>query len=288
MTACAEIEQEVSITHYGKYASGESRLSVNWGYKAVLRSRSSVTAVICIYTPQEGFVLAADGLRIRAADKEFVEEEHAQKVFKLASKSGVLAYGCVGSTFPADNGKTDFRFYEEVKRAASHLPQKLSFENYIMGILYGIHQALMTKASVSLTHLINSFDDGACLFSVLFAGYFDTRPMRATIEIVRQGQEFVPCLVDLQQAPPNFWIHSGSDVVTEIFKPRLKEPHTIKEAMILARDYIQLCKDRRGTDPTCETIGGHIHIAKVTPDKGFGWMIRPKRPKARSGRKTRP
>jgi len=53
---------------------------------------------------------------------------------------------------------------------------------------------------------------------------------------------------------------------------------TISQASKIARDYIRACKSpvgRKIDRNICFSIGGHIHVAKITPSEGFQWIVRP-------------
>jgi hypothetical protein len=51
---------------------------------------------------------------------------------------------------------------------------------------------------------------------------------------------------------------------------------TLPQSAEIAMDYIRACDSDLGRklDPICKTIGGHIHVAQITP-KGFQWIIPP-------------
>jgi|GEM_PF-4054198 len=242
-----------------------------------------MTAVVCIYTPR-GFVIAADGLRLKAIDGR-VADEFTQKVFELPTTYGAIAYGCAGATLTPD-GEKEFSFYAEVARTASRLPEMPTFDSFIHAILDGVYRAFtdfVTESQGSLDNLLRSQREGDRLFGVVIAGYFKEQPMRGVIEIIKQGRAFVPNVKDLAPARSEFYMHSGSNEALEIVrcKPGFQRPFTLREAMVQGRDYIQFCKDRRGSDPECACIGGHIHVAAITPT-GFRWMIPPKKPTAQS------
>jgi len=52
----------------------------------------------------------------------------------------------------------------------------------------------------------------------------------------------------------------------------------LAEAIELARNYIAACASQEGRiiDPEqCMAIGGHIQVAKITPQEGFAWVTPP-------------
>lgn len=126
---------------------------------------------------------------------------------------------------------------------------------------------------------------------ISFAGYFGTDP----------------CLVDLKFLPrPHF-----TDSLYEFSEPYLRQGHPMVSgppiiwdlisqrdpkfaqyfvqydkpvrSMSLreAADYAKGCIDAfsspfaRELDPSCEAIGGHVHVATITPLTGFQWITAP-------------
>ena len=55
-------------------------------------------------------------------------------------------------------------------------------------------------------------------------------------------------------------------------------PVTLLDSIEAARNYIAACSDPTALEidaKTCENIGGHIHIAAITPENGFYWVDPP-------------
>jgi hypothetical protein len=51
----------------------------------------------------------------------------------------------------------------------------------------------------------------------------------------------------------------------------------LQEAACYAKGYIDAFASPLALtlDPSCEAIGGHVHVATVTPGDGFQWVVRP-------------
>jgi hypothetical protein len=57
-----------------------------------------------------------------------------------------------------------------------------------------------------------------------------------------------------------------------------KHETSLQGAAYFAKGYIEACSSPLALkfDPTCEELGGHIHVATITPQDGFRWVIPPK------------
>ncbi len=55
------------------------------------------------------------------------------------------------------------------------------------------------------------------------------------------------------------------------------EPLSLLEAQGVATTCIKACDDPAALniDPTCNTVGGHLHIATITLEEGFRWIVPP-------------
>jgi len=80
-----------------------------------------------------------------------------------------------------------------------------------------------------------------------------------------------PTIDALCEAPDNFAIFSGSDVILQQFQP-MEAPESLEEAGELIRRYIQVCIDNRNKYADCATFGGRVQVATVTKDK-FEWIV---------------
>ena len=64
--------------------------------------------------------------------------------------------------------------------------------------------------------------------------------------------------------------------------PQINAPEnvTLSEVADIARKYILACSDPASMkldNKHCAGIGGHIHMAKITPEEGFEWIVPPKK-----------
>lgn len=59
---------------------------------------------------------------------------------------------------------------------------------------------------------------------------------------------------------------------------QMSVPQSLADAVEAARSYISSCSDPESLaiEPeVCAKIGGHVHVATITPDAGFQWAIPP-------------
>ncbi len=250
-------------------------------YRASLSSRFMATAIVSAYTP-EGFVIGADGLRREGRTRNPVSET-ATKIFSIEDDDKILAHAWAGATNLFNlEGKSFFDVLRESAKVGKILasPHIDGFAEYVGLFMDTVHQRLLSaNTGDRLSGDLNLFPKGEEVARVLFVGYFNGIPYRAQSAIVHRDYVLIgPRLSEFRQAPVDFNVFSGSAVMLEKFKPRLTDaPNTLSQAATLVRDYIQTCIDNQH-DRECEDIGGHIHIAAVTP-KHFEWITAPiKRP----------
>jgi len=238
-----------------------------------------MTAIVSAYTPQ-GFVIAADGLRRGSAG--CVISNTARKIFQVERGQLSLAFAWTGATsLYASNGEVIFDFIEQSKSAIDALMNVQMDEvcgpfRYVSAFLNTMYESFERCNGGST---LSGETDGLPreeIARAVFVGYSYGVPYRAKVSFPRQGCAVLkPCLMELIQSPYDFDTFSGSIATNALFAPRLKyAPASIETAAALVRDYVQLCIDNPTHDEECEKIGGHIHIAAVTPE-GFQWLIPP-------------
>jgi hypothetical protein len=228
------------------------------------------TGIVTMYVPPHGFVVAADGLR-RDATREVISTS-AQKIFPIVSKNSVLAYAWTGNTnLLFGDGRASINLIEESARIGGALTAD-TWDAYVRKFADAIYKKLR----------------GVPVFlkeaeaRVLLIGYFHGYPVRAQIFFKCPERFFKePYLRELLEGElvqSDFLVFSGSDVILEQMKPYLTtiELESLQDAAELSRDYLQRCIDRQDQVEAeiRGTIGGHIHIAEITPE-GFRWNVAP-------------
>jgi len=234
------------------------------------------TAIVSVYT-SEGFVIGADGLRRDALTGSIVSDK-ARKIFFAQANKTALSYAWAGATnLCGPDGTTLFNFLEESVAVAKAFASGHagSLVDYVQRFVRTVYERLLVaNGGEEFGGDLQFLPKGDELTRVLFVGYFDGAPYRMESAILHEqhklaGLRFSEPII----APVDFKVFSGSATMLRRFGPRLNDaPNTLLEATVLTRDYIQSCKDNQGTDLECRDIGGHIHIASVTPIEGFKWV----------------
>jgi hypothetical protein len=136
-------------------------------------------------------------------------------------------------------------------------------------------------------------EEPALVACLIIAGYYEKEPSWIAIRFPHIKQTLLepePRSMSLTKGyrPPVVY---GSQIVAErIFDtvdpafakyrvPRVNDAEnvTLAEVAEAAPNYVRACTDPEAMkiDPICDSIGGHVHIAKVTPQNGFEWIEPP-------------
>ena len=108
----------------------------------------------------------------------------------------------------------------------------------------------------------------------MFVGYHREQPfLLQTAFSVLSGYLQPPQLTQLVEAPNDFCIASGSQVVWDELKQEVCKPETLAEGVILVQEYVNRCI-KNDTDPYCANIGGRVQVATIT-NSGFSWVTPP-------------
>ena len=224
-----------------------------------------------------GFAIAADGRQrwehapTRDRSTREAESNTVQKVFEIAGKQAVLAYVVRGHVANRDRS---FDLGVELKNQIALLRDK-HFRNC---------RQFLEALSVKLERYIETAkEDGRieeyAAAELSFVGYFDGEPCWIDIQFrpfrdPMTGSHWAAASRDLY---PGLCIASGSQLVREMISqgdPRFAQfwkpfegELSLQEAADFARGYIEACCSplARELDPDCSGIGGHIHVATVSP-----------------------
>lgn len=248
-----------------------------------------MTAIASIYT-QSGFILAADGRQrwghkpTRNSAVAQKETDCAQKIFRAKSRDIELGYVIVGD---AANLERSFDFAAELRSQVKAL-RRARFSNcrdYVSTLMMNLEPIVeRLKRSGELDVYPETY--------LHFAGYFNTNPCVIDVDFHRyHGRSGLlhdlNCSEDL--APGRCFvrgsllvghlINAGNPMLARYTKP-LSQNMSLTEASAFAKGYIEACSSTLAMeiDPEIDwKIGGHIHIASLTPTNGFQWVVPPKR-----------
>jgi hypothetical protein len=236
-----------------------------------------MTAIACAYTP-EGFVIAADGLRVDPNTGRDVTTI-AQKIFPVAHVDFHGAYAWAGATNLFSPDRAPFVVVDETVKAINELSEftTRSATEYITRIGSGIYDRLVAYNRGARINSNLLTKDGE-LFRGIFVGYIDSRAWLIQIGFPVRCDALLPPVVDrVCESPHEFCVFSGSELVWNDVQSFMSEPSSTGEAANLVRGYIQACSAKRNAYGDCKNVGGHIHIAVVTPN-GFHWDVPPIKP----------
>lgn len=258
------------------------------------------TAIVRIVTPQ-GVVIAADGLESLGFFRP--KNEHLQKIYPIQGLP--LAYAIFGSTsscnyLPSTGVEVVIDLLGEAKKSAELMGSQ-TFDDLSLHAWHfsqPILKALREKIGDNNQNPYPSMrydprEPGQTILHVFFFGYYHGLASTVDLRIFHRKdvlQEPSITVVDVDTGPPP-WVRGSEDIAKVLFQsqddkfapyriPFPSNPNdlTIQHAADIAKGYITACSSEAGREvdpdaPLC--IGGHIHIAQITP-KGFQWIIPPK------------
>jgi hypothetical protein len=251
------------------------------------------SAILLFYT-SEGFLIAADG---RARTDGTVLSDTMIKIFPISEPNKSLAYAFGGSIAITDKDDPKiilFDFRVEILKAIESLRVNTcdDLASYAKELSTQLFLAL---ANAQKNDRVEPFKENSPLIACLFlAGYFNKQPSWISIQFTHQSQVLVAPAINqmalIKSYKPS--VVYGSKVVAEhLFDmddpefakyrvPRINSSDhvTVSEVSNVARNYILACSDPAAMKldaGVCAAIGGDIHIAKVTPQGGFKWVIPP-------------
>jgi hypothetical protein len=224
-----------------------------------------------------------------SAEELALETDTAQKIFEILDKDKTLAYVITGVIA---NDDFSFSIMEEAKEQA-HLLVGRSFANangYI-----GKFCANINRKIIRANHFpeVRKIPDGEEWLTaiIVFAGYFQAAPIFVSVTFHHQNgisrftrrehSRFV--LGGSGKVMQDMFDHNGMPLPNSQFRRfayGLENHATLDEAQQFAAGYINACCSplaRVVAPEECKIIGGHIHIAEITPPGRFRWRIPPQR-----------
>ncbi len=244
------------------------------------------TAIVKIST-DSGFIIAADGRQCFVAGQtRTINSETEQKIFPVLAPGRTLACALMGSVSNADKS---FDLATESRKTAALLCSK-RFKN--------LHNYAEAFARLVKENVTTAREDGRLgayqeetVAKMILAGYFRGERCSCSMTFAHHNQILCsPIFDDYSRGDTalgsRFW---GSEIVGKLVfktddqrfapyrgKGSPNRSTSLSDAAEIAGDYIKACSESADIDPCCAYIGGHIHIAKITPANGFEWVIPPR------------
>jgi hypothetical protein len=248
---------------------------------------SKMTATVIIYTGQ-GFAVAADGLELWEDPDTHRRSlrpggDRVQKIFAAERKDATLAYILRGQVASEDRA---FDLEEELRKQLS-LFTATKFNNYadfLRLLASALENAIKcARQDKRLKEPLEAW--------ISFAGYFGTHPCLVDLKFLPHPH-FTNSLYEFNEPPLRHRrpMVSGPPIIWDLISERdprfaqyfVQYDKPVRSMSLReAADYAKGCIDAfssplaRQLDPSCEAIGGHVHVATVTPDNGFQWVIGP-------------
>lgn len=228
-----------------------------------------MTAIASAFT-SEGFVIGADGRQLDRDKKIF--SESSQKIFNFKSRQVDVVYAWCGETSVINQAKELLYDLYAITRIALSSAVQIAprqFPSFIQQCCAGIYEGIIKSPIVR--QITNPDSAPESKARMLLNGYFYGQPCMAEFQVRETDRIRVQAeRVSMPLSPPTRYLFNGCARQNEKYKNVL--PTTTREALKLISDYIQECIDN--SDPDCLGIGGHRHIAHLTPD-GFYWIDAP-------------
>jgi hypothetical protein len=239
------------------------------------------TAILRFWTTS-GLVLGADGLKYDVMVGRAIGTD-TQKVFEIPGLPAAYAmYGEIGIGDNKPDTPILLDISQEIRKFLEFGDHSLPFDflAYANRIAADLHQSIAATKDRGAIWGGNqeSIRPGQVIARIILCGFFDGKPMEININFEHLNQRLLPPRVfpvDLQRSNPEVF---GSLPITQrLFKQPQSPDLSLSEAAKKIERYVQFCDSERGRklDPImCRTIGGHIHIAAITP-RGFQWLKPP-------------
>lgn len=264
-----------------------------WITPASIFMEAAMTA-IGTHGTEHGFIMGADGRKrvddiSRESNPELAAEHDskvAQKIFPILAPEMTIAYAIAGNVI----GDTP-PFDALIECAA--LAGRAKTENYENA------RKLVNRFCKGLTDAVNRVghfpeidrnqDGSFTIIDLIFAGYFRKEPFviyagirhsNKNAEYGVQPMSLAGLLYGSAVVRKRMYDDFGNPVLDSPFAEFIQDPRQIRSldgSDKYVRGYIQACSTDLALsmdEARCKKIGGHIHIAELTPD-GFRWRKAP-------------
>jgi hypothetical protein len=247
----------------------------------------------------DGFVIGADGRmtgdeeaqKLKGSASERISEA-AQKIFDLTDADTALAYAMSGFVT-----LDDFVVLDDVKRKMNWLFKRSygDFKKFLTAVAEKIRDEINeAKDANKIKHFPTSrkaeHGDNWKIADIFLAGYYSGAPSLGIAQIIHSDGKVAKCDVNVP-ADYRYKFLLGSDAVRRAMYPdsgtaldsRLQRYRkdsilSLKDAEEYITGYIAACSSDVGRELDPESwriIGGRTHIAKITRNGGFEWIIAP-------------
>ncbi len=275
---------------YGDYYSGRDFEYPYWHYF------SMATAIISTYTP-DGFVIGADGRTCRDTDLSVVSDT-TQKIFRVEDRAGILACsmaGTIGLT-PEASDEVVLDLYKEAVKITDSLAKRQSknLYGYAVRLSKSLNDALAAvKSSGALPKYPidenqQEGEAGQTIARVLLDGYYHGKPARARIRLSHTDQKLDDAQIYRYDCPVPVMSTAthGSLIIAKLLFDkeavderfaayRVADPTNMDSVVLRSKNFILAHSDPAALligEKMVRCVGGHIHIATVTPEDGFRWV----------------
>ena len=254
------------------------------------------TAIIRTYTP-DGFVIAADGRS--CTDEDFsVISDTTQKIFRIEDRAGILACSMAGTTGLTAKGSDEIilDLYEEAIKIAGGLAtrQSTNLYGYAVHLSKLLNHALESVKSSKALPLYpiggtqQDSETGQTILRIFLDGYYHGKPSRASIRLSHTDQKLDDARIYKFECPVpvmSMAAHGSQIIAKSVFDPdttderfaayRVRDPTNIGSVVLRSKNFILAHSDPEAMligENMVRCVGGHIHIAAVTPREGFQWL----------------
>jgi hypothetical protein len=235
-----------------------------------------MTAIAVAYVTA-GFAVSAEGRQqwahqpTRERSVRADERDDVQKIFEVAGERAVLAYTVSGDIASRDRS---FDLTAEVGSQVALLRGGVfwSGHRFVEALSGNLEKVIETAKG---ERRIEDYPTS----EVLLLGYVRRRPCFFSIQFHRVGAGMLRRVVT-HELQPGCCLLIGSELIGRLilsgdarfmrFCRPLDAKSSLQNCVAFARGYVEACccPLARELDPECRKIGGHIHVATLTPPDG--------------------
>ncbi len=249
------------------------------------------TGIVLFYTPQ-GFVIGADGLEKTTAG--VTRSTTTQKLFPI---NNALAFAVSGfrSVYSArGNIKLDFQRLAKITLVEKLRSQDQDFFAFAEAAADSINHQLAQLKAQGRFETYHDEDGTGTISKVFLAGYYAGLAKATLITFSHSNQALRDPEIRRGEVEPGFYAYVGPERVWNQVKlggDPLLLPYrdaafdrllsqigpNPEEAQTMITRFLQACTDTavQAKYPECRSIGGRIHVATITSERGFHWVLRP-------------
>jgi hypothetical protein len=232
-----------------------------------------MTAIAVTWIPA-GFAISAEGRQkwmhepSRDTSVRADERDNVQKIFEVAGRQAVLAYTVSGDIASRDRS---FDLTEEVRNQITLLEERKfwSGQRFVRALSANLENAI---EAAKREQRIDDYPAS----EVLVLGYFRGKPCFFSVQFHRVRAGMLRRVVQ-HELRPGCSLLIGSQLIGNLilssdarfvhFCQPLDQNASLQDCVAFARGYVEACCSSlaRQLDPECRMMGGHIHVATLTP-----------------------